>query len=110
MLRKRQIMAFSPSTNQNSLVCVTTVINMDPIKFCAHRNLLIASAIGSDISYEDITLNFHILCIRFDPPLIPRIAHSGLGRTTHKLMPRATRPYRPLLKENSRVDTHTLIM
>ena len=78
MVRKRQIMAFFPSTNYNSLVCVTTVRNIDPITLCAHRNLLIAVAIGSDLRFAGSTLNFHIFCLRFGPPIIPRIPHSGV--------------------------------
>ena len=83
---------------------------MDPIKFCAHQNLLIAVAIVYDLRFAGSTLNFHIICLRFGPPIIPRILQSGVGRTTHKLMPRATRPSRPLLTANSRFDTHTLII
>ena len=103
-------MAFFPSTNYNSLVCVTAVRNMDPIKLCAHMNLLIAVAIGSDIRFTGSTLNFNILCLRFGPPIIPRIPNSGVGRKTHNIMPRATMTSRPLLTENRRVDTHTLII
>ena len=103
-------MAFSPSTNYNSLVCVTTVRNVDPITLCAHRNLRIAVAIGYDLRFAGSTLNFHIFCLRFVPPIIPRIPHYGVGRMTHKLMPRDTRPSRPLLMTNRIVDTHTLII
>ena len=71
MVCKLQIMEFPLSTNYNSLVCVTTVINMDPIALCAHRNLLIAFAIGSDLRFAGITLHFHILCLHFGSPIIP---------------------------------------
>ena len=83
---------------------------MYPITLCEHRNLLITVAIGSGISFADITLNFHIFCLRFGPPIIPCIPHSGVGRTTHNLMLRFTRPSRPLPKDNMIVDTHTLII
>ena len=109
MLRKRKILAFPPSTNYNSLVCVTKVRNMDPITVFAHRNLLIAVAIGSDFRFAGSTLNFQIFCLRFGPPIIYCIPHSDVGRTTHNLMPRATRPSIPLLAANRRVDTHNLI-
>ena len=110
MVRKRKIMASPPSTNYNSLVCVTTIRNMDPITLCAHSNLLIAVSIGSDPLFAGSTLNFHIFCLRFGPPIIPPIPHSGMGMMTHKLMPRATRPYRPLLMTNRIVGTHTLVI
>ena len=61
---------------------------MDPITLCTHGNLLILVAIGSDLSFSDSTLNFHIFCLRFGPRIIPRIPHSGAGRTTHKLLTR----------------------
>ena len=83
---------------------------MDPITLCAHRNLLIAVAIGSDLRFAGSTLNFHIFCLSFGPPIIPRIPHSGVVRTTHKLMPQATSPSRPLLMTNTIVDAHTLIV
>ena len=70
---------------------------MDPITLCVLRNLLIAVAIGSDISFAGSTLHFHMFCLHFGPPIIPRIPHSGMGRTTHKFMPWDTRTYRPLL-------------
>ena len=78
---------------------------MDPITFFAHRNLLIAVAIGSDLYFSGSKLNFHIFCLRSGPPIIPRIPHSGVGRMHHKLMPQANRPYIPLLMANGRVDT-----
>ena len=83
---------------------------MDPITFCAHRNLIISVAIGSDLRFAGSTLNFHIFCLRFGPPIIPRIPHYGVCRTTHKLMSRDTRPSRTILTENRRVYTHTLII
>ena len=89
---------------------MNTVRNMDPITFCAHRNLLIAFAIGSDICFSGSTLNFHIFCLRFGPTIDPRIPHSGVGRMTHKIMPRDSRNYIPILTVNRRVDTHTLII
>ena len=110
MLRKLKIISFPPSTNYNSLVCVHTVRNVDPITFFAHRNLLIAVAMYYDIRFVGSTLNFQIFCLRFGPHIIPRIPHSGVGRTTHKLMPRDIRTYRPLLMVNKIVDTHTLII
>ena len=93
-----------------SLVFVTTVINMDPIKLGAHSNLIISVEIGSYLRFSGSTLNFHIFYLHFGPPIILRIPHSGVGRTTHKLMPRDTRPSRPLLTANRRVDNHTLII
>ena len=110
MVRKLRIMAFYSSTKYNSLVCVNTVRNMYTITLFAYRNLPTAVSIGSDLSFSGSKLNFHILCLSFGPPIIPRIPHSGVSRTTHKLMPRDTRPSRPLLKTNSIVDTHTLII
>ena len=110
LLRKSQIMEFLPSTNLNSLLCVTTVRNMDPIKLCVHRNLLIAVAIGSDIRFAGSTLNFRIFCLCFGSLIIPRIPHYVVFSTNHKLMPRDTRTSRPLLMENMRVDTYTLII
>ena len=80
------------------------------MKFYAHKNLLIAVSIGSNLHFAGSTLNFHILCLRFGPPIIPRILQSGVGRKTHKLMPQAIRPSRPLLMENMRFDTHILII
>ena len=77
---------------------------------CAHRNLPIAVAIGSDLRFAGSTLNFHIFCLCFGPRITPRIPYSGMGRTTHKLMPWATRPSRPLLMRNRIVDTHTFII
>ena len=79
MVRKRQIMEFPPSTNYNSLVCVTTVRNMDPITLCSHMNLLIAVAIGSGLRFSGSTLNFHLLCLCFGPPVVPCIPHYGRG-------------------------------
>ena len=109
MLHKRQIMACPPSTNYNDLVCVTTVRNMDRITLYTHRNLIIEVAIVSDLCFAGSTLNFHILCLHFGPPIIPRIPHSDVGRTTHKLMTQDTRPYRPLFTANRRVYIKTLI-
>ena len=83
---------------------------MDPITFCADRNLLNAVAIGSDLCFAGSTLNFHILCLRFGPPIIPRIPHSIVVGTTHKLIPRDTRTSRPIIMKNRIVDTHTLII
>ena len=83
---------------------------MDPITLCAHRNLLISVAIGSDICFAGSTHNFNIFCLRFGPPIIPRIPHSGGGSTTHKLMPRSTRPSIPIIMTNRIVDTHTPVI
>ena len=83
---------------------------MDPITCCAHSNLLISVAIGSGLQFAGSTLDFHIFCLRFGPPITPGISHSGVGTKTHKLVPQATRPYIPLHTENRRVDTHTLII
>ena len=44
---------------------------MDPIILCAHRNLLIAVAIVSDLCFAGSTLNFHIFCLRFGTHIIP---------------------------------------
>ena len=79
-------------------------------RICEHRNLLIAVVIGSDFFFAGSTLNFHIFCLCFGPRIIPRVPHSGVGKTTHKLMPQATRPSRPLLMTSRIVDTNTLII
>ena len=83
---------------------------MDPITSCVHRNLFDSVAIGSDLRFAGSTLNFYIFCLRFGPAIIYRIPHSGVGRTTHKLMPWDNRPYRPLLIDNMIADTNTLIV
>ena len=83
---------------------------MEPITLCAHTNLLISFEIGYDILFGGSTLNFHIFCLRFGPPIIPLIPNSSVGRTTHKLMTRDTRPSRLLLMTNRIADTYTLII
>ena len=110
MLNKSQIMVFFPSTDYNSLVCVNTTINMDPITLCSHKNLRVTFVMGCDLCFAGSTLNFRIFCLCFGSLIIPRIPHYVVFSTNHKLMPRDTRTSRPLLMENMRVDTYTLII
>ena len=74
-------MTFSQVLIKNSLVCVITVKNMEPIILCAHRKLLIEVEIGFDPCFAGSTLNFHIFCLRFGQPIVPHISHSGVRWT-----------------------------